>query len=145
MNGSAWALIEEMDLVLMIQRSPGTSRPLQWCLPGGGIEKDELPEEACAREVLEETGLTVRVHRKLQSQNGKHYFHCTLRNKDDLIELAMRECVQYHWAEPRDLLKLGEIMDLRILVKVFAEAGHFIRLTEEAQRFLNGGDLHDPR
>ena len=29
--------------------------------PGGGIEANEVPEEACIREVLEETGITVKV------------------------------------------------------------------------------------
>jgi 8-oxo-dGTP pyrophosphatase MutT (NUDIX family) len=32
-----------------------------WLPPGGHIEEDELPDEAAVREVLEETGLTVRL------------------------------------------------------------------------------------
>lgn len=32
-----------------------------WLLPGGGLEDNESAEECCAREVLEETGYTVRV------------------------------------------------------------------------------------
>ena len=35
----------------------------QWCLPGGGMEPGESAAEACEREVLEETGLSVRVRR----------------------------------------------------------------------------------
>ena len=34
-----------------------------WCLPGGGMDPGESAAEACAREVLEETGLVVRVGR----------------------------------------------------------------------------------
>ena len=34
-----------------------------WCLPGGQMESGESVEECCAREVLEETGLQVRVKR----------------------------------------------------------------------------------
>ena len=34
-----------------------------WCLPGGGMDPGESATEACAREVLEETGLVVRVGR----------------------------------------------------------------------------------
>jgi ADP-ribose pyrophosphatase YjhB (NUDIX family) len=35
----------------------------QWCLPGGRMEAGESAAEACAREVVEETGLRVRVGR----------------------------------------------------------------------------------
>ena len=35
----------------------------QWCLPGGAIDSGESAAEACAREVLEETGLVVHVGR----------------------------------------------------------------------------------
>ena len=34
-----------------------------WCLPGGHVESGESVKEACEREVLEETGLQVRVTR----------------------------------------------------------------------------------
>jgi ADP-ribose pyrophosphatase YjhB (NUDIX family) len=34
-----------------------------WCLPGGHMEPGESIEECCVREVLEETGLQVRVKR----------------------------------------------------------------------------------
>lgn len=33
----------------------------RWCLPGGQLESGESAAETCAREVLEETGLTVEV------------------------------------------------------------------------------------
>ncbi|MDE0824793.1 MAG: NUDIX domain-containing protein [Dehalococcoidia bacterium] len=33
----------------------------RWCLPGGGMDAGESAKEACVREMLEETGLEVRV------------------------------------------------------------------------------------
>ncbi len=36
-----------------------------WVLPGGGIENNETLEDACIREVFEETGYTVKIKRKI--------------------------------------------------------------------------------
>ncbi len=45
--------------ILLTQRTDNG----QWCLPGGRIEPGESISEACAREVLEETGLVVKITR----------------------------------------------------------------------------------
>ncbi len=34
--------------------------PWTWTLPGGGVDKDETPEEAAMREAVEETGIRVK-------------------------------------------------------------------------------------
>lgn len=67
--------------VLLIQRR---DIPV-WVLPGGGIETEESPEEAVCRELLEETGYTVKVKRKVaeyQPVNSMtqytHFFECTI-------------------------------------------------------------------
>ena len=43
-----------------------------WCLPGGGMDPGESAAEACAREVLEETGLVVQVGRLLGVYSSPH-------------------------------------------------------------------------
>jgi len=43
-----------------------------WCLPGGGIDPGESVMEACAREVLEETGLRVRVGKLIGVYSNPH-------------------------------------------------------------------------
>ena len=50
---------ETKEQVLLTRRSDNG----RWCLPGGGMDPGESAAEACAREVLEETGLIVRVGR----------------------------------------------------------------------------------
>jgi 8-oxo-dGTP pyrophosphatase MutT (NUDIX family) len=56
---SATIFDKDQTRVLLTRRKDNGS----WCLPGGMIEAGESVAEGCAREVLEETGLKVRIHR----------------------------------------------------------------------------------
>ncbi|MCJ7435437.1 MAG: NUDIX domain-containing protein [Anaerolineales bacterium] len=56
---SAVIFDKKREKVLLTRRADNG----HWCLPGGGMESGESAAEACEREVLEETGLTVRVKR----------------------------------------------------------------------------------
>lgn len=56
-----------------------------WVLPGGGIDAAESPEEAIVREILEETGFTVKVDRLVgdyipinRLSKRTHLFECTI-------------------------------------------------------------------
>ena len=50
-------LIEGGKVLLIDRALP----PLGWAIPGGHLEYEEEPRQGCARELLEETGLHVRV------------------------------------------------------------------------------------
>ena len=54
------AVVLDGDRVLLIKRGHAPLKG-QWSLPGGGVEIGETLEQAIAREVLEETGLSVDV------------------------------------------------------------------------------------
>lgn len=49
-------IVNEQNQILLCKRSD--ERKSGWQLPQGGIKKDETPEEALEREVIEETGIT---------------------------------------------------------------------------------------
>jgi len=57
--GCSAAIFDERGRILLTRRADNN----QWCLPSGGMEPGESAAEACEREVLEETGLSVRVKR----------------------------------------------------------------------------------
>lgn len=68
-------VIEDGEILLMHRRKAGVE---YYTVPGGKMESGETPEEACLREVEEETGLTVEIIRKFAVLETlgrtEHYF-----------------------------------------------------------------------
>ena len=56
--GAAAIIFDDARQKVLLTRRTDNGR---WCLPGGGMDPGESAEEACAREMLEETGLKVRI------------------------------------------------------------------------------------
>jgi 8-oxo-dGTP diphosphatase len=54
------AVVLDGERVLLVKRGHAPLKG-QWSLPGGGVETGETLEQAVAREVLEETGVTIEV------------------------------------------------------------------------------------
>ncbi|HEX6419841.1 MAG TPA: NUDIX hydrolase [Acidimicrobiales bacterium] len=55
---SAVVYAERDDEILLLKRAGGALSG-QWFLPGGAVERGELPEAAARRELVEETGLEI--------------------------------------------------------------------------------------
>ncbi len=51
------AILERNGNILIGQRTPAQSHPLQWEFPGGKVEEGETPEQALSRELEEELGI----------------------------------------------------------------------------------------
>jgi 8-oxo-dGTP diphosphatase len=56
----SYAILQDARKILLSRLTGGSAHGL-WTLPGGGVEFGEHPEEAAAREALEETGYQVRI------------------------------------------------------------------------------------
>lgn len=55
------AFIKENDKFLICQRPPYKARGLMWEFVGGKVEKGETPQQALARECMEELAVKVKV------------------------------------------------------------------------------------
>ena len=108
-------LVDPEGRILMQHRAPTAKiSPNQWALPGGKIEAGETPDEAARREVLEETGLDVRVVRLLEVVPiaGPGYAY---EIHEHLCEIAgdpaaLRpgdDAAEARWVLPGDLATLG--------------------------------------
>ncbi len=71
---AAAIIIRDRSVLLIHRRKPGKDF---YILPGGGVELDESIEDACTREVKEETGFDV-LHLQLiqvyHTRNGPEYY-----------------------------------------------------------------------
>lgn len=93
----AQAVIIKNNEILMVRQYVQRG-DIVWNFPGGGIEEGETPEDACIREVKEETGLDVEVYRLIHKQDEKYTFLMknikgtinldkTNKDNDDILEV----------------------------------------------------------
>ncbi len=73
----AGAIVVSGDRVLVMgQNHHDAANPYRWYhFPGGGVEPGETFVEAAERELLEETGISARVHRELINVFTAGYEH----------------------------------------------------------------------
>jgi len=90
------AIIQRAGTILVGQRTPVQSHPLQWEFPGGKVEAGETPSQALARELDEE--LAIRV--EASTEITRYPYTYPGRNPVELIFLR----VDSFRGEPRNLI-----------------------------------------
>lgn len=101
------AVIEEDGRVFVARRGPGRHLAGAWELPGGKVEPGETPEQALARELSEELGISCEVGELLcavvyeGTEPALELLAYRVRRRTGAIEL--REHTEARWAAPAEL------------------------------------------
>ncbi|WP_102707865.1 (deoxy)nucleoside triphosphate pyrophosphohydrolase [Terribacillus saccharophilus] len=104
------AVIKRDNKILCAQRGTEKSLPLKWEFPGGKIEKEETPEEALKREIIEEMQCSISIGEAIEDTTYEYDFgvvnlktyYC------DLVEgePTLTEHVAIKWLAPEELSSL---------------------------------------
>lgn len=102
-------IVNNDNKILLLKRGEKAPwMPNKWSLVGGKIDKNESPEVACKREILEETGLEIKkfiesftIQRHEDSEET--IFACRYEGESTDVELDTSENVKYGWYDVSEM------------------------------------------
>ncbi len=121
---TAYIVLWDKNKFLLVQEAIGSIRG-SWGLPGGGVNKDETPEQAISRETFEEVGYVVGSIEKIgvytdpQRNSIRHLFRGEI--KSGTLTLHPDELISAKWCTHKEInnLKLrGEWVNQAIGIPV---------------------------
>lgn len=127
--------LEFEDKILLLHRQDHTSQGNLWGIPGGKLEKRELPLEAAIREVQEETGFDIseqdicyfgKVYIKYPTFDYiYHMIRCKPAEYPGDVKITFKEHKGFTWVTPEDALKMHLMLDEDACIKlVYPETCH---------------------
>lgn len=102
--------VERGDEILLLKRAKGSALAGQWFLPGGAIERGELPEQGARRELREEAGIEIEEHLELVGAYPTYVYGMDMlqlsyrgRVSADVNATLSHEHEGAQWVRPRDM------------------------------------------
>lgn len=109
---------EYENKILLLKRAPHKLQGMTWGIPGGKLDAGETPVEAVIREVFEEIGLEIAMHKLMEidtlyvrrSANDYIFYRFrTLLSSLPVLRLNLEEHVEARW------VTLDEALDLPLI------------------------------
>lgn len=113
------AIVTDAGGRILLVRRTAPPEPGRWTLPGGRVEPGERMEDAAVREVLEETGLRVRVVseagtlERATPDGGVFEIHCFVTDHRGGAPVAGSDAGGVRWATDEELATLELTRGLR--------------------------------
>lgn len=108
-NGASAIIIKD-NRILMIRTKDSNS----WGIPSGGVEVGETAEEACIREISEETGYEAKIVKELHTKKTiikeykvtTQYFLCEITGGEIQYQDPDEEIEEISWKNSNEFSKL---------------------------------------
>lgn len=115
-------IFDEQGRVLLFKH---TYRKFEWGIPAGNLEYGEQPEKAVVREILEETGMQIRVQKLLLADSSKYDHHVSLIYLCKIIAGEFKESLEISEMKYFDVDDLPPMLFAeKVLIRRVADISH---------------------
>jgi 8-oxo-dGTP diphosphatase len=116
-------VIKRNGKYLMLKQSKAKKFPLKWMPVSGGVNAGESLEDACIREVLEETGLKIKLVKQVARLKGdykvENLYFFTANYLSGEVKADEGEINDFKWLSHPEILKLDLLPAARIFFEFF--------------------------